>query len=79
MREAKISGVDYVQTVSDPVMERVLRKSGLKIDRLGSVKRDVNGVEALALSLHCKPDYRGGYTPLFDEAEDVTDDLARAV
>ncbi|SDG18431.1 Cytochrome P450 [Limimonas halophila] len=46
-------GVTALLTVSDPVMERVLKRVGANPQRLGPVKRDDHGFPVLALYLPC--------------------------
>ena len=46
-------GVEALLTVSDPVMERVLKRVGANPQRLGPVKRDEHGFPVLALYLPC--------------------------
>jgi N-acyl-L-homoserine lactone synthetase len=46
-------GVRYFCSVSDPIMERILRRTGIKMARLGSVHRYENGVSVVGLRLDC--------------------------
>jgi len=53
VRTFHAEGVTALLTVSDPVMERVLKRVGANPQRLGPVKRDEHGFPVLALYLPC--------------------------
>ena len=50
---ARLHGVSHIYTVSDPVMEKVLFRSGAHPERLGPVIVDQYGIPALALKIAC--------------------------
>jgi cytochrome P450/N-acyl-L-homoserine lactone synthetase len=47
-------GVRSFCSVSDPVLERILKRTGIQLRRLGDVFTDANGHKMLALELDCK-------------------------
>jgi N-acyl-L-homoserine lactone synthetase len=47
------AGVRYFCSVSDPTLERILRRTGVKLERLGEIKIDKAGIPLLALRLDC--------------------------
>jgi len=49
-------GVAALLTVSDPIMERVLKRVGARPERLGPVQRDANGFAVLGLRIPCTPE-----------------------
>lgn len=50
---ARRHGVDHIVSVSDVFLERVLRRTGLTVERLGQVRQIDNGIRALALRMPC--------------------------
>jgi N-acyl-L-homoserine lactone synthetase len=49
-------GVKYFCSVSDPIMERILKRTGITVARLGSSHRYDNGVTVVGLRLDCVSD-----------------------
>lgn len=49
-------GVKYFCSVSDPIMERILKRTGITVARLGSPHRYDNGVTVVGLRLDCVSD-----------------------
>ena len=54
IRRARAKGVNYLCSVSDIGMEKVLKRIGVSVERLGGLKTDRHGVEALALRINCR-------------------------
>ena len=52
-KRALAAGVQGYCSVSDPGMERLLQRAGLRTERLGPVKTDRHGFPVLALRLNC--------------------------
>ena len=58
-RAKAAEGVRYFCSVSDPTLERVLRRTGIKLERLGEIKIDKAGIPLLALRLDCDMEQTG--------------------